>query len=273
VERARYEAELAQQRYMQVDPRNRLVADALEADWNERLRALREQEEQYEQQRQADRAIVDEKIRREILSLATDFPRLWRSPKTSDRQRKQMVRLLIEDVTLNRAEKITVRIRLKGGATRTLLLPIPPTAWQIRLTRPEAIEEIDRLLDDYTDAEIAVQLDQRGLRSGTGGHFTRLIIGRLRREYGLKSRYDRLRERGMLTEEEIAAELDVHVQTVRRWSRRGLLKAHPYSDKHECLYEPLGKRRPLKHYGIKLDDPRRFGGNALDRTDEVQDEA
>jgi len=232
VERARYEAELAQQRYMQVDPRNRLVADALELDWNERLRALREQEEQYEQQRQADQAIVNEKVRQEILSLATDFPRLWRSPKTSDRQRKQMVRLLIEDVTLSRAGEITAQIRFKGGATRTLMLPIPPPAWQVRLTHPEAIEEIDRLLDEYTDAEIAAQLDQRGLRSGTGGHFTRLTIGRLRREYGLKSRYDRLRERGMLTEEEIAAELDIHVQTVRRWSKRGLLKAHVYSDKH-----------------------------------------
>jgi len=64
VERARYEAEQAQHRYMQVDPRNRLVADALEADWNEKLRALREQEEDYEQQRQADRAMVDESPRR-----------------------------------------------------------------------------------------------------------------------------------------------------------------------------------------------------------------
>ena len=42
VERARYEAELAQRRYMRVDPDNRLVADTLEADWNRKLRALQE---------------------------------------------------------------------------------------------------------------------------------------------------------------------------------------------------------------------------------------
>ena len=54
------DADLAQQRFMQVDPRNRLVADALEADWNDRLRALTEAQEQYEQQSRADRALLDE---------------------------------------------------------------------------------------------------------------------------------------------------------------------------------------------------------------------
>ena len=59
VERARYEADLAQRRYLHVDPANRLVADSLEADWNEKLRALTEAQEQYEQQRRQDRASVD----------------------------------------------------------------------------------------------------------------------------------------------------------------------------------------------------------------------
>ena len=63
VERARYEADLAQQRFMQVDPKNRLVADALEADWNDRLRALSSAQEQYEQQSQADRTLLDEQSR------------------------------------------------------------------------------------------------------------------------------------------------------------------------------------------------------------------
>ena len=125
VERARYEAELARQRYMQVDPNNRLVADELEAEWNNKLRALTEAQEQYEQQRLADRAMLDEQGKAEILSLATDFPRLWRDPKTSDRDRKRMARLLVEDVTLTRDEQIIARIRFKGGATRTLKLPIP----------------------------------------------------------------------------------------------------------------------------------------------------
>ena len=47
---------LAQRRYLHVDPANRLVADSLEADWNEKLRALTAAQEQYEEQRQKDRA-------------------------------------------------------------------------------------------------------------------------------------------------------------------------------------------------------------------------
>ena len=76
VERARYEADLAQRRYLHVDPANRLVADSLEADWNEKLRALTQAQEQYEQQRRKDRAEIDEQQRAWINALASDFPRL-----------------------------------------------------------------------------------------------------------------------------------------------------------------------------------------------------
>jgi hypothetical protein len=74
VERARYESDLAQRRYLHVDPANRLVADSLEADWNEKLRALTAAQEEYEQQRRQDRAIVDEQQRIRIAALASDFP-------------------------------------------------------------------------------------------------------------------------------------------------------------------------------------------------------
>ena len=104
VERARYEADLAQRRYMRVDPNNRLVADALEADWNQRLRALTEAQEESERQHQSDGLVLDEQQRSEILALATDFPRLWRDANTPDRERKRMVRLMLEDVTLLKGE-------------------------------------------------------------------------------------------------------------------------------------------------------------------------
>jgi hypothetical protein len=81
VERARYEAELAQRRYLHVDPANRLVADSLEADWNRKLRALAEAQEDYERRRQADSLLLDEQKRQQVLSLATDFPRLWGDPR------------------------------------------------------------------------------------------------------------------------------------------------------------------------------------------------
>jgi hypothetical protein len=82
VERARYEAELAQRRDMRVDPDNRLVADTLEADWNRKLRALQEAQQEYEQQRRKDGMAIDEERRSRLHTLANDFPRLWRDPNT-----------------------------------------------------------------------------------------------------------------------------------------------------------------------------------------------
>ena len=105
LQRARYEAELARRRYAKVDPDNRLVADALEADWNDRLRQLDALQRDHERQQQADQALLDEPARKRILELARDFPRVWNDPRTSAVERKRMLGLLIEDVTLvGRAE-------------------------------------------------------------------------------------------------------------------------------------------------------------------------
>ena len=123
VERARYEADLARRRYLQVDPANRLVADELEAHWNRALQQVADAQETYERQRQADRVAVDADARARILALATDFPRLWHDPHTPDRERKRMVRLLMDDVTLIKAaDGLTAHVRFRGGATTTLTL-------------------------------------------------------------------------------------------------------------------------------------------------------
>ena len=82
VERAREEAELAQRRFMQAHPDNRLVADVLEAEWNARLRALDDARRELEQRRAEDAGQLDDARRQRILSLATDFPRLWNDPAT-----------------------------------------------------------------------------------------------------------------------------------------------------------------------------------------------
>ena len=270
VERARYEADLAQNRYMQVDPNNRLVADSLEADWNEKLRALTQAQEQYEQQCQADRAVFDKQSKARVLSLATDFPRLWRDPQTPDRERKRMVRLLIEDVTLIKAKQITAHVRFKGGSTQTLTLPIPLSAGELRRTGDDVVGEVDRMLDHHTDAQIASRLNQRGLRSGTGGAFTSRIVSRIRRNYRLKGRHDRLRDAGMLSLDEIAEQLSVTPGTIKMWRGHGMLRAHVYNDKKECLYEPVNGSGPAKSQGQKLSERRRFSEIPPNRTNEVQ---
>lgn len=248
VERARYEADMAQRRYLRVDPDNRLVADALEADWNGKLRVLAEVQDEYERQRQADRLVVDEKQRAEIMALATDFPRLWRDPKTPDRERKRMVRLILEDVTLTKRDKIMLNIRFKGGATRSLTLPIPPMAWQTWQTEPLVIKKIDHLLENHTAAEVVNILNTEGLRPGKGGRFTSRIIRHICSAYGLKGRFTRLREAGLLTKEELADRLGISPFTVAKWHQRGRLQAYAYNNRGERLYElPKGGLARKRH--------------------------
>jgi DNA invertase Pin-like site-specific DNA recombinase len=238
VERARYDADLAQRRYMHVDPAHRLVADSLEAEWNNKLRALNEAQQDYERLRQTDRIAAGESQRARIAALTRDFPARWREPTTPDREKKRIVRLLLEDVTLVKSEQIAVHVRFKGGAIRSLSLPLPLGAPELRKTGEEVIREIDRLLDNHTEMEIAPMLNQMGLRSGSGQPFTLMSVHNLRRHRGLRSRFERLREKGLLTVEEMAERLGLAPSVVKDWRDKGLLRAHRYNDKDQCLYEP-----------------------------------
>jgi len=269
VERARYDAELAQRRYMRVDPDNRLVADTLEADWNRRLRALQEAQQEYEQQRQKDGMAIDEELRIRLHTLATDFPRLWRDPNTPDRERKRLAHLLLEDVTLIKREQLLIHIRFPGGATRTLELPRPRRA---TVTQRSVIAEVDRLLDEHSHEAIANILNSRGSVSGYGKAFTGRMIGRVRSKYGLKSRFERLRAKGMLTREEMARRLGISTKQVTAWRAAGLLRGHLCNEKDEYLYEDPGSEPPRKAKGVRLSKRLRFE-NVSQRPSEVQCEA
>jgi DNA invertase Pin-like site-specific DNA recombinase len=273
VERSRYEAELARRRYLRVDPDNRLVADSLEADWNAKLKMLAEAQELCERQCEQDRKLVTDQQRATILSLADSFPQLWRDPATPDRERKRMVRLLLEDVTLMREDRITMHLRFKGGAHRTIQLPLPLRSWEQRQTNKEAVAEIDRLLDLKTYPDIAAELNQRGMNSGEGKPFTARIVAGIQRRYALKSRYDRLRAAGFLTLEEIAQVLDLSTTRVKIWLRHGLLCGHAYNNSNACLYEHPGENPPRKAQGVRYSKRLLSTQVVAARTEEVQCEA
>jgi hypothetical protein len=194
VERARYEAELARRRYMGVDPGNRLVVDVVEAEWNEKLRAHAAAQQEYERHTQQQHRRADEEALQKILSLANDFLRIWNDPQLPARERKRMLRLIIGDVTLLKTDKITAHVRFRGGATRTLGLDRPVPIAQVRKCKPEIISEIDALLNDHCDREVAEILNQRGLRTWQNVPFTLKKIAWIRMTYHLKSRFSRLRE-------------------------------------------------------------------------------
>ena len=249
VERARYDAELARRRYMGVDPGNRLVADVLEAEWNEKLRAHAAVQEEYERHIQQQRRRADEEARKEILSLATDFPRIWNDPQLPARERKRMLRLLIEDVTLLKTDKITAHVRFRGGATRTLVLDRPVPIAQIRKCKAEIIAEIDALLNDHCDREVAEILNQRGLWTWQNVPFTLKKIAWIRMTYHLKSRFGRLREQGLLTGKEMAKALGICETTVHEWARCGLLRRIVCDSRGHSLYEPIGDATIMKGHG------------------------
>src|SRR6478735_7431365 len=254
VERARHRADLARRRYLAVDPDNRLVADTLEADWNDALRALQAAQDDYDKHAASAAAQLDEQHKDRIRALAADFPTLWTNPATDQRERKRMVRLLIEDVTLVKTDRIHAHVRFRGGTTTSLTLPIPPKAWQLRQTHPDTLAALDRLLDQHTDAETAAALNAAGHRSGEGKPFTASIVLHLRRAHSFPCHTARLRARGLLTLPEIAERLHVHPSTIKGWHRAGLLTSHRANDKNERLFEPPtpGDPRLLPRQGSPL---------------------
>ena len=270
VQRARQEADLARQRYRQVDPGNRLVADVLEAEWNACLRELEDAQRECERKHAEDRRQLDEGQRQRILALATDFPRLWNDPATPDRERKRMARLLIEDVTMTKGEGIALGVRLRGGATEPLGLPLEPRACDRYRTPAGVVAEIDALLEDYTAAAVARILNDRGRRPLKGGAFSAERVQRVRRTYGLKPRCERLRARGLLDLKEMAERLGVTTGTVKKWRDRELLTAHVCNGKGECLYEwPDEPPKPQKR-ASKASPDMQTPGVPADRSNEVQ---
>lgn len=246
VQRAEYEANLARRRFMQVDPDNRLVADTLEAEWNQKLRHLQDAIDYYEDHRQKESEKLKSAQKKEVLKLAKDFPRLWKNPRTPAREKKRMIRFLIEDVTMIRGEEnITLHVRFKGGAKKTLTLPPPLKGWQYNATDPKIVQMVDELLTDHNYAEIATILDKCGYKSSQGNRFDRNVVKSITYKYKLKTRFARLRATGKLTADEVASLLGVTAQTVRKWGKEGTIKTYPYNDRNGCLYEHPGVNSPL----------------------------
>ncbi len=256
IERAQIEADMAQRRFMLTDPNNRLVADTLEADWNNKLRVLAKAREERERGRQSDEISIDDTIRQRLLAMTTDFQRLWADPTTSNRERKRMLALIIEDATLLKSKvdgTTKVHVRFKGGKTQTLTTINPKSSPELVKTNPEIVTLVDQLLDDHIYSEIAQLLNDRGLRPGgaarpgrQNARFNAKRVAYIAVTYKLRSRYDRLRKRGMLTKKELADRLGIHEQTVARWAEHGIVNCHAYKE-GGYLYENPGPKPPTKH--------------------------
>jgi Recombinase zinc beta ribbon domain len=173
IERAEYEAQLAQRRYEEVDPANRLVAATLEPRWNTALEQVEAVKQAYPTHQQAHSAQELLSHREAVLALGTDLPRLWNAPTTSDKDRKRMLRLVLKDITIAKAAKtVTWQFRWHGGATEELSVPLRPKVSDQWRHDPALVDRIRELAPYDNDEQMVEQLNQAGVKTRKGNALT-----------------------------------------------------------------------------------------------------
>jgi hypothetical protein len=228
VQRARYEAERAERRYKACDPENRLVARGLETEWENRLRDLAAAEKElHRREQQQPRRLTPEETQR-LRNMGVDLRQVWNAPTTTDRDRKELLRTLLEEVMIS-IEKIPpqahVRLRWKGGAITSLQIPLPHHAPPGLHTDEDTIELVARLAKLYSDDVIAGILNRQGRKTATGQRFTAGHVGNLRR-YHKMDRYQpqaAVSEGEPVTVQKAAEILGVVPSTLHRWLNAGFI--------------------------------------------------
>jgi DNA invertase Pin-like site-specific DNA recombinase len=183
VERAQYEAQRAERRYRAVDAENRLVARGLEAEWEQSLRQLEATRAELTRREQQRPRTLSAEERDAIRSLGSELKSVWSAPITSDRDRKELLRALLEEViiVLQRDEsRVHLTMRWRGGAITQLDVPIPRFQPTVR-TDEDTISLLRRLAAFYPDDVIAGILNRQGRKTATGDRFTANQVGSLRR--------------------------------------------------------------------------------------------
>jgi DNA invertase Pin-like site-specific DNA recombinase/predicted DNA-binding transcriptional regulator AlpA len=228
VERARYEAERAERRYRAVEPENRLVARGLETEWENRLRDLAGAEIQLRRREQQRPPSLTPEQLRHLQTLGSDIHKVWNATTTSDRDRKELLHALLEEVVLNlkRAEgHAHLTLRWRGGAITVLDVPVPRFRPMGPCTDEDTISLLRRLATLYPDEVIAGILNRQGRRTATGERFTANHVGSLRR-YRDIPRFQPPAEppTGELVTIRKAAEiLGMNTSTIHRWLADGFI--------------------------------------------------
>jgi Recombinase zinc beta ribbon domain/Recombinase len=230
VDRCRYEASKAERRYQAVDPDNRLVARGLEVQWEQRLRELGDAVAEMERrQRQQPRHLAGSE-RQSLLALGGDLPRVWAAPTTTDRDRKELLRTLLEDVTIvvERAEyHARLAVRWRTGDITRLKLALPRSNTPTRRTDEETIDLIRRLAIHHADGVIAGILNRQKRHTVSGGRFTAGHVQSLRHYRGIPCRTlpSATQIGELLTVRKAADVFNLAPSTVLRWIEDGFIPA------------------------------------------------
>jgi len=240
IDRARYDADLAERRYEAVDPANRLIASTLEQRWNDAMRRLLELETELANfEHQTLRAVTAEQ-KRQIMQLATDFPRLWNASTTAARDRKRMLRLLIKDITIVKAPEpklLQLCIRWQGGTTETVAVLLPPNRVEAIRYPDIFVDRIRALAAVHDDDQIIALLKHEGLTSSTGKPFTVGMIRWIRYKHRIPGPPLPART---FSVNQVRERYGVSLWVVYYWIDRGLVTAH--------------RKKPGLPYAITLTD-------------------
>ena len=232
VERTRYEAARAERAFHHCDPDNRLVARSLERRWEEKLRELAEAERELACQLN-EPALPS---RDQLESLAADFPQLWAASTTSDKERKRLLRTLIGDVTLfsePHSMQLRIGIRWRSGVCEELMVRRPHSAPQARRTPQRAVELARGLGASRTNAELAVELNRAGLKSGTGKCFSAALVQWIRYAYDI----DQLQSLapGELSVKQVAVRLGIAPNALYCWISQGQIAVRRAAGGRLCV--------------------------------------
>ena len=228
LERARYGAQRAERRYRAVDPDNRLVARGLEAEWESALRELKAAEAELANREHSRPRRLSGEERDSILSLGQDLKGVWSAPSTNDRDRKELMRTLLEEVTLSvEREKSNAHLMLRwrGGLLSEFDVPLPRSHPAPIRTAEDTIDLLRRLAAHYSDAVIAGILNRQGRKTATGLSFTANRVSSLRTHWSIPCFVpsQQANDAQCVTVDRAAQELGVAPSTLHRWLNDGFI--------------------------------------------------
>lgn len=226
IDRTEYEANLAQRRYEAVDPDNRLVAGTLEKRWNEKLLKAQEVKRKFEEHKQKNRISATEEQKSQLLNLAHNLPKLWEAHSTSAKDRKRILRLIIKDITVEKAaepKQIVLHIRWQGGAIEDIPVEMPANYPDRIRYEDHIIARVRKLSQCHTDAQIVDLFNEEGLKSAKNQRFTISMIKWIRYKYGIMSQI--LKRPEELTVNQVMAKFEISRHVVYYWIERKIITA------------------------------------------------
>ena len=230
-EQARYHATRAERRYRAVDPDNRLVARGLETEWNTALQQVADAEAELARRETARPRTLTPAERAAILALGGDLGQVWDAPTTTDKDRKQLLRTLLEEVNITACREdpdphARLILRWKGGAITELTVPLRRPQPKIR-TDEDTIALIRRLAVHYPDAVIAGILNRQHRTTARGMSYTASRVQSLRHHWKIPCHQpgasDQEPEGELLNVAQAARELKIAPSTLLRWLNDGFV--------------------------------------------------